>query len=130
MLKIRESSQFQFMETANTRTINIEFGKVLADVKKDKRKDFRIETPVSVASVKGTQFWTVSNQMGFDKFYGLEGDVEVFNSISGQFQSLGPGQMTLSTATGQLVTSPASPEEVPDDPDDEEEEPEISGLVL
>jgi hypothetical protein len=62
--------------------------------------------------------------MGFDKFYGLEGEVEVFNTISGQFQSLGPGQMTLSTATGQLVTSPASPEEVPDDPDDEEEEPE------
>jgi len=124
ILKIRESSQFQFMETANTRTINIDFGKVLADVKKDKRKDFRIETPVSVASVKGTQFWTVSNKMGFDKFYGLEGEVEVFNTISGQFQSLGPGQMTLSTATGQLVTSPASPEEVPDDPDNEEEEPE------
>ena len=124
ILRIRESSQFQFMETANTRTINIDFGKVLADVKKDKRKDFRIETPVSVASVKGTQFWTVSNKMGFDKFYGLEGEVEVFNTISGQFQSLGPGQMTLSTATGQLVTSPASPEEVPDDPDDEEEEPE------
>ena len=124
ILKIRESSQFQFMETANTRTINIDFGKVLADVKKDKRKDFRIETPVSVASVKGTQFWTVSNKMGFDKFYGLEGEVEVFNTISGQFQSLGPGQMTLSTATGQLVTSPASPEELPDDPDDEEEEPE------
>ena len=124
ILKIRESTQFQFIETANTRTINIDFGKVLADVKKDKRKDFRIETPVSVASVKGTQFWTVSNKMGFDKFYGLEGEVEVFNTISGQFQSLGPGQMTLSTATGQLVTSPASPEEVPDDPDDEEEEPE------
>ena len=124
ILKIRESTQFQFIETANTRTINIDFGKVLADVKKDKRKDFRIETPVSVASVKGTQFWTVSNKMGFDKFYGLEGEVEVFNTISGQYQSLGPGQMTLSTATGQLVTSPASPEEVPDDPDDEEEEPE------
>lgn len=123
MLKIRESSQFQFMETANTRTINIEFGKVLADVKKDKRKDFRIETPVSVASVKGTQFWTVSNP-GVDKFYGLEGNVEVFNTISGEFQSLGPGQMTFSTATGQLITSPASPEEVPDDPDDEEEAPE------
>ncbi len=124
ILKIRESTQFQFIETANTRTINIDFGKVLADVKKDKRKDFRIETPVSVASVKGTQFWTISNKMGFDKFYGLEGEVEVFNTISGQFQSLGPGQMTLSTATGQLVTSPASPEEVPDDPDDEGEEPE------
>ncbi|MFQ6608484.1 MAG: FecR domain-containing protein [Fidelibacterota bacterium] len=129
VLKIRESSQFQFMETANTRTINIEFGKVLSDVKKEKTKDFRIETPVSVASVKGTQFWTVSNQMGFDKFYGLEGQVEVFNTISGQFQTLGPGQMTLSTATGQLVTSPTSPEEVPEDPEAgeeqiEEEEPQ------
>jgi len=127
IFKIRESSKFQFMETENTRTINMEFGKVLADVKKEKKKDFRIETPVSVASVKGTQFWTVSNQMGFDKFYGLEGQVEIFNTISGQFQTLGPGQMTLSTATGQLVTSPASPEEVPDDPEageEPEEEPE------
>ena len=53
LLKIRESTQFKFMESSSTRTINIDFGKVLADYKKDKRKGFRIETPVSVMSVKG-----------------------------------------------------------------------------
>ncbi len=126
VLKIRESTQFQFIDTENTRTLDIEFGKILSDVKKDKKKDFRVETPVSVGSVKGTQFWTVSNKSGFDKFYGLEGQLEVFNSVSGQSVMLGPGQMTLSTATGQIMTSPASPEEIPDDPEaeDEVEEPE------
>lgn len=122
ILKIRESTQFQFVESENTRTLNIEFGKILSDVKIERQKDFRIETSVSVASVKGTQFWSVVNKMGFDKFYGLEGQVEIFNTISGQFVTLGPGEMTLSTATGQIVTAPASPEEVPEDPEAEFEE--------
>ncbi len=64
ILKIRESTQFQFVESENTRTLNIEFGKLLSDVKKERQKDFRIETSVSVASVKGTQFWSVVNKMG------------------------------------------------------------------
>ena len=122
ILKIREDTQFQFMETKNTRTIDIEFGKILHDVKKDKVKNFRVETPVSVASVKGTEFWSVINQMGFDKFYGLEGVVEVFNEVSGQSVSLGAGEMTLSTASGQVLTSPADPEELPEDPEEEIEE--------
>ena len=125
VLKIREDTQFQFIDTENTRTLDIEFGKILSDVKKDKKKDFRVETPVSVASVKGTQFWSVINRMGFDKFYGLEGMVDVFNAVSGQSVALGPGEMTLSTATGQVLTSPADPEEVPEDPEEEiEQEPE------
>jgi len=122
ILKIREDTQFQFMETKNTRTIDIEFGKILHDVKKDKVKNFRVETPVSVASVKGTEFWSVINQMGFDKFYGLEGVVEVFNEVSGQSVSLGAGEMTLSTASGQILTSPADPEELPEDPEQDVEE--------
>ena len=97
-------------------------GKILHDVKKEKTKDFRVETPVSVASVKGTEFWSVINQMGFDKFYGLEGVVEVFNEISGQSVSLGAGEMTLSTASGQVLTSPADPEELPEDPEKETED--------
>ena len=125
VLKIREDTQFQFIDTENTRTLGIEFGKILSDVKKDKKKDFRVETSVSVASVKGTQFWSAINRMGFDKFYGLEGMVDVFNTVSGQSVALGPGEMTLSTATGQVLTSPADPEEVPEDPEAEiEQEPE------
>ncbi|MFQ6616706.1 MAG: FecR domain-containing protein [Fidelibacterota bacterium] len=134
ILKIRESSEFQFLETENTRTLDVQFGKILTDIKKERKKQFRIETPVSVASVKATQFWVVSNQQGFDRFYGLEGQVEILNKISGQATILGPGQMTLSTATGQLVTAPASPEEIPEDPEKEveeeiREEPEIEPEV-
>lgn len=117
ILKIREQSKFQFIETENTRTIDIEFGKILSDIKREGEKDFRMQTPVSVASVKATQWWSVVNRMGFDKFYGLEGEVEIFNAISGQTVDLGPGQMVLSTATGQVVSSPASPEEIPEDPE-------------
>ncbi|MFQ6676133.1 MAG: FecR domain-containing protein, partial [Fidelibacterota bacterium] len=125
ILKIRESSEFQFLETENTRTLDVQFGKILSDIKKETKKQFRVETPVSVASVKGTQFWVVSNPQGFDRFYGLEGQVEILNRMSGQTTTLGPGQMTLSTATGQLVTAPASPEEIPEDPEREvEEQPE------
>ena len=122
ILKIREATQFQFVETENTRTMDIEFGKILSDIKQERKKDFRMVTPVSVASVKETQWWSVVNGMGFDKFYGLEGDVEVFNTLSGQTVSLGPGQMVLSTATGQVVSSPASPEEIPVDPESESED--------
>lgn len=124
ILKIRESSEFQFLETENTRTLDVQFGKILTDIKKERQKQFRIETPVSVASVKATQFWVVSSRQGFDRFYGLEGQVEVLNKMSGQTTTLGPGQMTLSTAAGQLVTAPASPEELPEDPE-REVEPEV-----
>jgi len=122
ILKVREETQFQFVETQNTRTLDIEFGKILSDIKQEREKDFRIDTPVSVASIKGTQWWSVINKMGFDKFYGLEGEVEIYNSISGQTVPLGPGQMVLSTATGQVVSSPADLEEIPDDPEAEFEE--------
>jgi len=100
LLKIRESTEFQFIESENLRTININLGKILTDVKKGGQKDFRIETPVSVSSVKGTKWWTISDPVGVDRFYGLEGTLEIFNKISGLSVSLDPGQMTMSTATG------------------------------
>ena len=80
VLKIRDNTQFQFMDTKNTRTIDIEFGKILHDVKKEKTKDFRVETPVSVASVKGTEFAAIINPSGVDQFIGKEGLFDVFNS--------------------------------------------------
>jgi len=55
ILKIRENTKFGFMDTKNTRTVNLAYGTLLNNVKKqDRTKSFRIQTPVSVASVKGT----------------------------------------------------------------------------
>jgi len=127
ILKIRENTKFSFMETQNTRTVDLTHGTLLNNVKSEGRtKSFRIQTPVSVASVKGTQFAAIVSQTGVDQFIGKEGLFEVLNMISGETVSVGPGQKAISNATGNLIQAPASPEDYPRDPEVEEyQEPEI-----
>jgi hypothetical protein len=125
VVKLRENTQFQFTDTKNTRSLNIEFGTILNDVKREGRtKTFRVETPVSVASVKGTKFAAVVDPSGVDQFYGQEGEFQVFNTVSGQTVTVGPGQKAISNAMGNLIQAPASPEEYPEDPAPEEMVPE------
>ena len=101
ILKIRENTKFGFMDTQNTRTVDLVHGTLLNDVKSEGRtKSFRIQTPVSVASVKGTQFAAIVSQAGVDQFIGKEGLFEVLNMISGQTVSVGPSQKATSYATG------------------------------
>ena len=130
ILKIRENTKFSFMETQNTRTVDLTHGTLLNNVKSEGRtKSFRIQTPVSVASVKGTQFAAIVSQTGVDQFIGKEGLFEVLNMISGETVSVGPGQKAISNATGNLVQAPASPEDYPNDPEVEEyQEPEIEDI--
>jgi len=130
ILKIRENTKFSFMETQNTRTVDLTHGTLLNNVKSEGRtKSFRIQTPVSVASVKGTQFAAIVSQTGVDQFIGKEGLFEVLNMISGETVSVGPGQKAVSNATGNLVQAPASPEDYPNDPEVEEyQEPEIEDV--
>ncbi len=125
ILKIRENTQFEFLDTRNTRTINLEFGTLLNDVKKEGRtKTFRIETPISVASVKGTQFAAIVSQSGVDQFIGKEGLFEVLNMVSGDVVSVGAGQKAVSNSTGNLMQAPAAPSEYPPDPEIEPYEDE------
>ena len=126
ILKIRENTKFGFMDTRNTRTVDLTHGTLLNNVKKEGRsKSFRIQTPVSVASVKGTQFAAIVSQTGVDQFIGKEGLFEVLNMISGETVDVGPGQKAVSNATGNLVQAPAAPGEYPEDPEVEEyQEPE------
>ena len=125
VLKIRENTQFEFLDTRNTRTINLEFGTLLNDVKREGRtKTFRIETPISVASVKGTQFAAIVSQSGVDQFIGKEGLFEVLNMVSGDVVSVGAGQKAVSNSTGNLMQAPAAPSEYPPDPEIEPYEDE------
>jgi len=127
VLKVHQNTQFEFLDTQNTRTINLEFGTILNDVQREGRtKTFRIQTPISVASVKGTKFAAIVSQTGVDQFIGKEGLFEVMNMISGESVSVGPGQKAISNATGNLLQAPAAPGEYPPDPEFEpyeEEEP-------
>ena len=124
IVKIKENTRFQFIDTPNTRTINIELGTILNEIKKQKKsKVFRIETPVSVASVKGTKFAVVVNPSGVDQFYGMEGLVEIMNLVTGKTVMLTPGTKVISDAVGNIVQAPATPNEYPEDPDSELEDP-------
>ena len=47
--------------------------------KENRKKTYRVETPVSVASVKGTEFSSFHDAVsGVDKFVGKSGNFEVF----------------------------------------------------
>ena len=83
-------------------------------------KSFRIQTPVSVASVKGTEFAAIVNQNGIEQFVCKEGSFEVLNMISGQTVNVGPGQKAFSNAPGDLVQATASPTDYPQDPEVEQ----------
>ena len=123
IVKIRENSNFGFMDTQNTRTIDLKYGILLNNVKsKVEGRVFRIQTPVSVASVKGTKFAVLSSQSGVDQFIGKEGLFEVLNIISGETVSVRGGQKAVSNSSGSLIQAPASPKEYPNDPEIEEYE--------
>ena len=50
VVKIRENTDFQFVETANTRSLVIDQGTTLHNVNREARtKAYRVETPVSVS---------------------------------------------------------------------------------
>lgn len=126
LLKVKENSQIEILETASTRTINMQYGTLRSNLPQP-IKGFRVQTPNSVAAVKGTDFWVISDEnAGTDQFYGVDGVVEILNIISGLTQNLIAGTMIISTAAGQLTPPiPVSPSQFPDDPDDAiETEPE------
>jgi len=117
VVKIRENTEFQFIDSPSTRTIDIEQGTIFNNVSPQRDKTFTVETPVSVASVKGTEFAVVSDPAGIDQFFCQEGNFDVYNSISGQTINVQPGQQAISNAMGTLTEQPFSPEDYPDEPD-------------
>ena len=85
MIKIKENTNFDVLGTKNqgkiSKRIKINNGTVKASIQKGEMSGFIIETPTSVATVKGTEFWMVTSSEG-DQVFGLEGTVELKNIIS------------------------------------------------
>ena len=84
---------------------------------KQKKGDFIARTSVSVAFVKGTDFWLISNDAG-DSLIGLEGMVEFFNLISGESIDITSGKSGISTSDGSVQTFKTDPKTIPEDPSD------------
>lgn len=123
-LKIRKDSEIEIRDEQNLRTAKISQGKILAEITPGVKTSYRIETPTSVASVKGTKFWIITIPDFGDKFYGVEGQVSILNLITGTEVSLGAGQMVASTVNGDLFNMPVDPDEIPPDTEEPTPEPE------
>ena len=127
IIKLKPNTQFEIMDTRSTRSINIEFGTILNEVQKSvSGRTFRVETPVSVASVKGTEFACIVDPSGVDQFVGREGLFDVMNKATGQTVSVAAGQKAISDNAGNVMQAPASPTDYPSDPETDipiEEEP-------
>ncbi|HCK99449.1 MAG TPA: hypothetical protein DHW42_05005 [Candidatus Marinimicrobia bacterium] len=124
LLKIRKNSEVSMQEEFSIRTIKISSGRVLAQVTPGIKGSFRIETPTSVASVKGTKFWSVVSPQYGDRFYGIEGNVNIVNLITGAESNMAPGQMVISTPQGQLINLPIDETDMPRDIDEKVPVPE------
>ena len=83
-LKLKENSEAVITGQRSSRSIakkiNMDVGTIRATVNKQ-NSNFVIQTPTSVASVKGTEFAVVSNPSGVDQVFCATGQLDVQNLL-------------------------------------------------
>jgi hypothetical protein len=84
------------------KSLDIKYGKITASITPQKGNEFRIATPTSVASVKGTELTISSDPSTGDSFTLLEGLIEVTNSFTGETTEVEQGETAVSTPEGSL----------------------------
>ena len=123
-LKIKEKTKITVNGKKGSRKIskkiNLTNGTVRAQV--EKNKDFIIQTSVSVASVKGTDFWVISDKKIGDSVIGLEGTVSLSNRISGEKIDISAGITGISSTNGSLQSFKSDPKNTPIDLDQSDKE--------
>ena len=125
ILKIKENSILtlngQRKRGSISKEINLQGGSLRAQVTDQTRKNFTIESSVSVASVKGTDFWFINdNDNGQDFVHGLDGLIELTNKNSGISVDIEAGITGFSTIDGNLQTKKTDPKILPVDEVDPE----------
>ncbi len=112
-----------------SKKINMDIGTVRATIKKQ-NTDFVIQTPTSVASVKGTDFWLLTDPVTGDQIICVEGTVGLVNSETGEDVDVTEGMSCISIPDGTLELGETDPSSIPDDPSDEQEGPSQIRIYL
>ena len=105
-------------------------GTVKAVVSKQRRGEFKITSPTSVASVKGTSFWMITNSQTGDAVYNEEGVVQLTNLATGSIVDLLENQTGLSTPDGGLTVSTTIASDIPEDEDDPDDVPKELRIIM
>ncbi|MCF7805787.1 MAG: FecR family protein [Candidatus Marinimicrobia bacterium] len=85
-----------------SKRINVDTGKLKAEVAEQRRGDFVIATPTSVASVKGTIFWIIVDPVFGDQVVVESGNVELTNNVTGQSVTVESNQSGSSNQEGNV----------------------------
>ena len=112
-----------------SKKINMDSGTVRATITKQ-NVDFVIQTPTSVASVKGTDFWLLSDPINGDEIIGLEGIINLTNSETGEEVEVTEGNSGTSNPDGSVGLEETDPNSIPDDPSDNQEGPSQLRIYL
>ena len=83
--------------------IIIDDGLLKFDIEKQKENEFKVVTPTSVASVKGTTFYVDINDQN-DIFYGVDGTVEILNVESNEILILSKHKKIISSDNGTILS--------------------------
>jgi len=118
-LKLKEDSEVviagQRSAASISKKINMDSGTVRATVTKQ-NTDFVIQTPTSVASVKGTDFWLITNPETGDQIIGIQGIIGLPNNETGQEVDVTEGMSGISTPDGNIGLEVTDQSSIPDDP--------------
>ena len=124
-LKLKENSEAVITGQRSARSIakkiNMDVGTVRATVNKQ-NSNFVIQTPTSVASVKGTDFWMLTDPVDGDLVIGLEGLVTLTNNETGAEVDVTEGTSGSSTPDGEVDVEETEESSVPEDPTDQDEQ--------
>lgn len=126
MLKVKGNTELEIRGKREgsgiSKKINMTIGTLKAEISKQRKGDFVVSTPTSVASVKGTSFWIISDPQFGDRVFGLDGLIELLNLISGEIVTVGPGQTGTSNLDGSIGVMATIPQNIPEDEEETSEE--------
>ena len=124
-LKLKENSEAVITGQRSARSIakkiNMDVGTVRATVNKQ-NSNFVIQTPTSVASVKGTDFWMITDPVDGDLVIGLDGVVTLTNNETGAEVDVTEGTSGSSTPEGDVDVEETEESSIPEDPTDQDEQ--------
>ncbi len=124
MVKITGNTEIIIKGTRSTgsisKKVNIDRGTLRAQVNKQRKGEFVVQSSTSVASVKGTDFWLITDPETGDILIGLDGLVNLTNLASGESTDVGAGNTGTSSTDGTVETSETNPDDIPSDPDEDD----------
>jgi len=106
-VKVREGTDLSIAANRTAKgleqQVNVDIGKLWTHVTKA-GSAMRVSTPTSVASVKGTVWWTLVELDGTTQILGLQGIVLLFNKVTNESKNVDPGYTGTSNQTGIVIT--------------------------